>query len=198
MRIEDGMGRGFIAGISSEHQLFTQAQTFDMLEWHALKKAAYTIYSTILTLTTAGESALLYIKNTDPLLDMVIKYVNISLGRSTGGTPGTCVVKRYITPTGGTIISDASLATVTNKDQLVATPIQALAYKGAEGKTATGGVEIASWLATDGSPLLDLGHEAVLQSGATTVFSVTPPTSNTSMKVSINVQLAMVNLELGV
>ena len=192
MRIEDGKGDGFFAGVDGDNRLLVDSQATQLMEYMALNKLAYMVYTTVLTLTAATESAILYLKNNDALHTMLIKKASVSLGKSNAA--GTCIVKRVHAPTAGTIISDASAATVTNKDAAVSQPPSLVAYKGGEGKTATGGSEISARLSSDGT-ICDIAEDIILSIGNSLVLLVTPPTGNTSMKVAISVHLAMMPLQ---
>jgi hypothetical protein len=184
LKIADGLGSGIEARVDTENRLRTNAIDYIPLQAYSLLGRAYCISTALITLTTANESALFYVENTDPTYKLLLHGLCLSLGRSTGGNPGSAVLQSYYGSTGGTLISGATSAVVTCLNLGVSTPPAAKIYQGVEGSTQTGGVARSVRLFPDGG-YYPVQLEKTLQTGNRVVFTVTPPASNTSMKVSI-------------
>ena len=177
--IKNGVGNGNLAKVDESNRLHTHAFTIDTDTSACIQGDAFDICSGIVTLTNANEHAILYIKNNEDD-DLIISLQFVNLGTSTGGV-GKSTVTTYLNPTGGTLISDANNAGVLNRRVGDSTSLTADSFgASAQGKTLTGGDTISfpsSGFAAN-SPF-------VLPQGQSLAMSVTPPTSNTSMRVGI-------------
>jgi hypothetical protein len=176
--IKDGTGTGASAMVGDKNRLHTHALSTTAASNATMEGDAFNVSSELITLTSANESALLYIKNNeDHSISVTTLFVN--LGTSTGGS-GESLISFKLAPTGGTLISDETAAQTLNRNIGNNTTLTAATYKGAEGKTITGGDTIQ--LPSTGGPITS---EYVLPKGAAFSLSMTPPTGNTSMQVQI-------------
>jgi hypothetical protein len=179
--IEDGTGTGKQARVDSNNRLDTHATTIPESRDENLFGNAYNINPGLVTLTNANESAILHFKN-QQLTDYVITAVVAGLGPSTGGASTSIpVIKVYRNPTGGTItVTPTDVDINSNRNYGSSNTLNALAYKGAQGATTTGGTEhLLFYQATNGRLFASI--EEILPQGATLAVTVTPQTDNTSM-----------------
>ena len=178
MKIEDGTGNGNEVKVDDENRMHVHSFGVDIDTASALQGDAFDICSGLITLTSANESALLYIKNNEND-DLILSLQFVNLNASTNGV-GESTVKYYINPTGGTIVSGASDAGVINRKIGDANTLTADVFKGAEANTLTGGsnIEFPSTGFASSSPF-------VLPKGATLGIAIIPPTSNTSMVAAV-------------
>jgi len=180
--IEDGRGSGISAGVNLDNRLLTKAISSTTLEDASFDGFSYSVDIGTVTLTTAGESGLLSIKNTDPNLMLQISSVVFGIGKS--NIAGDVIIKGYSNVTTGTLISGGSSVTPTNRNYGLSTPAIATVLKGSEGSTITNGTQSATFIVQSPSAL-EVDSTVVLPNGYSIALSVTPPSGNTSMKVSI-------------
>lgn len=148
------------------------------------ESGAYNINTGLITLTTAGESGILYFKNNEST-DFDIDQVVVILGPSTGGSAtDTTRVRIYKNPTTGTLISGASAVDINSNRDFGSsdTLASSLAYKGAEGNTITDGSSHVESLVSPGNRVV-FNISEVLRKGNSIAISLEPNDSNTSMKV---------------
>jgi hypothetical protein len=176
--IKDGTGSGNKAMVGDKNRLHTHSLSASSASVATATGEAFNVSSGLITLTDTSESSLLYIENNEEdIISITTLFVNI--GTSTGGsTEG--LLKFHLSPTAGTLITDATEAQVLNRN--IGNPITLAAntYKGAEGKTCTGGSEIQ--LPSTGG---GIASEYVLPRGASFAISYTPPAGNTSIQLQI-------------
>lgn len=185
MRIEDGTGTGNSAKVDGKKRI--HAYAVSVTEEQANAEAGYTfnVNTGAIALTSANKSAVLYLKNTGSR-DLKITAVGYLLGNSTGGS-GDLNLEVIRNPTGGTIVSTASAVSVSiNKNFGSTRSLPAIAYKGVEGDTLTGGeVALPSLLA--GSARTYLINTGVLElpQEQSIGVNITPQTGNTSMTAMV-------------
>ena len=141
-----------------------------------------------ITLTSASESAIAYLKNAEPY-DMVIASTFVITGTSTSGV-GNAYVTIERNPTAGTIVSNATAGDVlTNRNFGSSNMITSLFYKGAEGYTLTGsdGDVLRSIMQATNRVAYEMGS-IFLPRGSSIGVLFTPPASNTSMVVQVAFQ----------
>jgi hypothetical protein len=194
--IRDGTGTGYVAKVDGNNRIHTEAVTIEAQEWHAIRGEGYNITSDTVNLTSANDSAVLYVKSNETL-DLLISGLFYQLGASTGGS-GEAVIDVDLNPTAGTIISDATAATSTNRNAGSTKTLVADVYKGGEGKTATGGTLLFSSYASGVSRVaLSPVGGVVLPKGTSLAVRITPPASNTSLNVQVALQTMRVRAEFG-
>lgn len=187
-RIMSGTGNGKEAVVDSNNRIGVAGVTESLADHATDFGQRYNINSGPVTLTTDGESAVLYIKNNEEY-DYVITKVIYNLGPSTGGGTNPATMDIYFKTTGGTIVSGATDAdVVVNQNLGSANTLTADVYKGAEGNTQTGGILAdTTFLQPNSRGTEDLG-KIIVPKGQAVSFTVTPPTSNTSMAVKVDVE----------
>ena len=185
MYIQDGTGNGYQAKVDSQNRVLAKSVSVLQSEDASSDGRSYNINTGTINLTTAGESGVLYIKNTG-LNDIKITSVGFLLGNSTGGT-GDLELKIYKNTTTGTLVSGASAVSINqNKNFGSSKTLSATTYKGAEGSTITNGtLTYSSLLAGAARTYVIATGDVDLTSGASMAVSITPQTSNTSMDVQV-------------
>ena len=178
MKINDGSGKGFSVKVDECQRLHTHAFTICANTSATINGDVFDICSGIVTLTTACESGMLYIKNNEND-DIIISLQFVNLGTSTGGTEQS-IVTFYLSPTTGTLISGACPTSVLNRRIGSSSALDVDTFNGEEGSTITNGnaISFPSTSFTSNSPY-------VLPKGATFAVSITPPTGNTSMSAAV-------------
>lgn len=187
MIIEDGNGSSTQAKVSKNSRLYTFAVTESKGSSAVRDGRGYNINTGSIELTSANESAVLYVKNNENN-DIVIDSVIVILGKSTGGSADDDVVCEIIrNPTTGTIISNATDVDVSSNANFGSNNLLvADSYKGAEGNTFTNGSNhILSLLQAGNRWFFNL--DVLLPKGASLGVTLNPPASNTSMDVMVAV-----------
>jgi hypothetical protein len=187
-QLEDGTGTGNRAKIRS-NRLHVDSISRTELHSHIDEGKTWNISTGEITLTSASESALLYMKNTGQNTLFVNLYVIIS-GASTGGS-GNMPIKIYRTPTAGTLITTATPVTSDNINNMnfgSANVPDAIIYSGVEGDTLTGESGILRSQTTADNRLL-LGILTSVPIGASVGISVTPPVGNTSIVCEVVLEM---------
>ncbi len=183
MKITDGVGTNRAAEVDSQNRLSTKAVSISERANATVEANSYNLNSGLITLTTAGESGVLYLKNND-LRDLHIDAIIVILGPSTGGAAtDTTQIVFYKNPTTGTLISAATDADVkSNRNFGSSITLTADLFKGAEGVTITDGTAHIESLISPGNRVVFTIDE-ILTKGDSLAVSLEPNNSNTSMKV---------------
>jgi len=134
--IRDGTGREFTVKVTDKNELSTRAAVRSRLAVRAKEGDAFIISAPIVALTTTGSfNGILYIKNT-----------GTSPWRIWQSRLQCSVLSQWnirTNPTTGTLISDASAATVTNCNSESTKSLSSTSYKASgDGKTVTNGTII--------------------------------------------------------
>ena len=183
MIIKDGTGTGNQQRVDSNNRSHVFSVELSENQQATFLGDNYNCNTGEITLTSANESAVFYIKNTSAT-DMVIDRLAPSTMATTGGTGNERVkVRIYRNPTGGDIITNAVDADmVANKNFGSNETIDALVYKGAEGNTQTGGdLAYIIYVSNGGSAVV--GVDLVLPRGTSMCVTMEPTTGNTSQTV---------------
>ena len=184
-QIIDGKGTGKRAEVDSNNRLKTFSVSEGLSLDAAKKGENYNINTGSITLTSANESSVLYIKNNEDK-NFVIEDVIIILGASTGGT-GDLSINLVRNPTTGTIIDNATDAdVVANRNFGSSRELVANVYKGAEGYTLTNGSDFADTTRSSASTVVHFdAYVIVLPKGTSLGVNIDPQASNTSMAVKV-------------
>lgn len=188
--IEDGRGSGKTAGVNPENRLLTKSITSLAIEHATLNGLSYSIDVGVITLTSANESGILYIKNNNSNLVLEMNSIFFGIGKS--NATGDCIVKIYSNPTTGTLISSGTTITPTNRNFGLSTPAQGTFLSGAEGRTITSGINATNIIIQSPNTFV-MESSVILPTGYSMAFSITPPTGNTSMKISMFVRIFYFN-----
>ena len=180
--IRDGKGSGIAAEVDAKQRLATVSTAQTELVSATKTGNAYTISTGVLNLTSANESAVLYIKSTEDS-DLVIHSITVEIGASTGGS-GDVIQTNYILPTGGTLISDATAAITSNLNASSSNTLSATNFKGGEGKTVSGAIASSGFIRhLSQNDIVPAGF--IIPKGASLGLSLNPPAGNTSLNVSV-------------
>jgi hypothetical protein len=190
--IEDGKGTGFCAGVTNENRFLVSAVSDSLLDHGTTNGNSYIIDTGIISLTSASESAVIYVKNNNQSLYMRNSYIQFNFGKS--NSSGDVIVKLYTNPTGGTIISGGSSTPGYNRNISNSIPANLTSFIGSEGKTQIGGTQILTSIFQDKtSNIVQSG--IIVSNGSSFIITVQPPTSNTGMNISINTIMVFFNAD---
>ena len=179
MKIEDGTGTGRKTKVDIFNRLMTRASCSDAFDFAVTRGRGFLAFSGIVNLTSDTESGILYLKNNGDNSIKIEKSI-LQIGASDG--TGDVNTVSYINPTGGTLITAETAASVANLNLSSARDFDGDTYKGAEGATITGGSSAPDIFTSPGR--YELKAFFIVQKGASIAISVTPPTGNTSMDVN--------------
>lgn len=185
MQLQDGTGRGFAARVDDSNRLVTLSETITVREVGVIKgDAAYFFTIGLANLTSANESALLYIKNTKTDSVFLMEKIYVSMGNAVGSPGGDVLFKVYPNPTSGSLLTAGAPIIGSNANFGSSVPAQAVALAGAEGKT----------IASDDPAILLVLHDrfyrtiefsGALPNGNAMGISIQPPFGNVLMNVSL-------------
>lgn len=175
---------GNTAEVDADNRLQTFSSVQTASTFAAFNGNLFNINTETITLTTANVSALLYMKNIDTR-NWVFTRIFYNAETSSGGSGGW-LAEVVANPTGGTLISDETTTTPHNLNFGNPNELSSNAYKGAEGKTITGGtVRISTIVPQAGTRVLISFDSVILEPGSSIAVRVTPPASNTSMDIQV-------------
>jgi hypothetical protein len=176
--ITDGTGKGNSAGVDATNRLLVRNISETLFQNAAEEGEAYFIGTPIITATTAGESALIYIKNNED--EQLVLGAFFLIAESTAsGSPNMFRVNWYKNPTS---ISSGTAIPALNQNFGSSNTLDADIEYGAEGSTVTGG-SLAATLSFPIGQFNELDANLVLEKGSSLVITITPPAGNTNMPV---------------
>jgi len=177
-QLEDGKGRGFIAGVSNNNRMLTLGVNETVFQYSAEEGDAYFIGTPLITATTANESAIFYIKNNEDD-KLIFENFFITAENTVSGSPNMFRVNWYKNPTS---ISSGTATQALNQNFGSSNTLDADIEYGVEGSTVTGGSLVAT-LSLPIGQFNDVTANLVLGKGSSFVITVTPPAGNTNMPV---------------
>jgi hypothetical protein len=183
MQITSSSVGGYGLEITAQGRAKTDTIIFGRSEEEAELGNAYNVNTGLITLTSANKSAVLYLKNNETF-PLVLEGAFYNLGTSTGGS-GEALISILRNPTAGTIVSNAAAAEMSGVNRNFGSnqTLDATIYKGAEASTFTDGTKvIESYLPVPRREVVRVG-DVILPKGASIGIDITPPASNTSLKV---------------
>lgn len=178
--ITDGTGTGVMACVSADNRLKTDAITTSK-EVSALENQwAFNIETPLITLTSAGKSGVLYLKNNEQSKNIHISGFFNLLGNSTGGSGDLYLYYEFNTVGGTFVAATSNTVTPVNKYVGSTKSMSATVLFGAEGLTVDTGLKAITSLSTSigRNPLF---VEILLPPAGSIAVSVKPQASNTSM-----------------
>ena len=183
MIIKDGTGTGYQQRVDSNNRAQVFSVGISENQQATFLGDNYNCNTGEITLTSANESAVFYLKNTSAT-DLIVDRLAPSTQASTGGTGNERVkVRVYRNTTGGDIVTTAADADmIANKNFGSNETIDALVYKGAEGDTQTGGALAYIIYVSNGSSAV-IPVDLVLPRGTSICITMEPTTGNTSQTV---------------
>ena len=178
---------GNTAKVNTDGQLITRATSVEQRLKSTVDKNYYEATTAQITLTDTTETGIIYIKNLEDFV-LVIDRVFYDIWESTGGSNGG-ILKYYRNPTvtGGSAIVPYN-TNFESSSEIDATSLKSLT-------TMTGDFWWTAYISAGTSSALEEGR-IVLPKGRSFGISVAAPTGNTSMKVSINVAMYLLDIDL--
>ena len=186
--IQDGTGSGSRAKVDSKNRL----HSFSTIETGGTEAALdgdlYNVNTGTVVLTSANESALLYMKNTDSV-SWVINRVFYNAGTSIGGA-GDFLAEVVANPATGTLIDSGVDLPVYNLNFGSSKSLTSISKKGVEGSTVTDGqVRVGTIIPTSGTRVLISFDSIILEPGSSIGVTITPQTGNTAMNIQVGLNI---------
>lgn len=135
--IQDGTGTGYFARVDSENRLDVRAVSDATIIHESGQGNAWNINTQNVSVSSAGENALLYFKNNSSQ-DAVVASLFIGIGTGTGTATDNALIRAYANPTGGTLISGGGAVTVVNRRIGSGRTFNYTVLSGSSGSTITG------------------------------------------------------------
>lgn len=186
LMIVDGTGQGYRAKVSENNRLATVAVTRSEAEQDAVDSNLYFSNSPIITLTSDSASGVLYIKNNEAV-DVSVLSCKVTLGYS--DQSGAVLVGGSRNTAGGTVESGGTAGSLTNQNFSSAGTIDMDLFYGTEG-SALGTPSTTGAYVAQGTQFEVVASRIVLGAGNSFGVQITPPTSNTSMPLTIRLLVA--------
>jgi len=194
--IEDGKGTGKKAAVTNNNRLQTTGIDLNLTEAATESGDTYNLNSSETTLSTTGESAILYLKNLEET-NLIVTSIVVNI-MDYAGTAGQPILTIYRNPTAGTLVSTASACTEQNRNYGSNKTLTMECYQGSEGKTLTGQDKtIPVYLpSTAALTLVSFDTVVVLPKGASIGLSWTPPSGMTSTKIIAALEVTLNGTQL--
>lgn len=183
MKIQDGSGNGNWLKINKDLRALTKAIS-QTEQRHASENGdSYQVGSGVINLTSANESAVLYVKNNEER-DFQFTGVNITSSAMTGSSANVFLAKVYL---GGTALSAGTSANALNNNFGSSKTLDADITQGQEAATVTDGTASgAFYIPNETFFATDIAW--LIPRGTSVAISITPGASNTSMNVSVTLE----------
>jgi hypothetical protein len=178
--IGDGTGNGYELKVDKTSKAHTRSVSQNEQREAAEEGDAYIVGSGVLTLCSTCQSAMLYLKNNESR-DLVVRNVIVHSNGSTNGTECVALLQLQRNPTA--LAGGASTVAVNNNfgsSNLLTADITA----GAEAATLTGGTSMGTFYIDIGK-FFETNVSWIIPRGSSVGILLTPPPSNTSLKVAI-------------
>lgn len=185
--IVDGTGKGYELKIDSTNRALTRCVTESAQIEAAQDGDSFQIGSGAVSLTSANESAVLYIKNNEDR-DLQLTAVNITSTAMTGSSANVFLAKVYLEGTG---LSAGTSTSALNNNFGSNKTLDADITAGQEAATVTGGTASGAFYIPS-ETFFNTGIAWVIPRGITLALSVTPGASNTSMVVTVTLEAHLV------
>jgi len=186
--IKDGRGKGFLVAVNADQQLITRATAVEQRLASTVDENYFEATTGQITLANADETGIIYIQNTESF-PLVIDRVFVDIWTSTDGSGADGILKYYRNPTytGGSAIVPWVTNFSSNKT-LDGTFLKGLT-------TIAGDVWWTAYITDKASLVIEEGR-IIIPNGRTFGISIAAPTGNTSMKISINVAMYLLDTSL--
>ena len=185
-QIQDGTGSKRKVKVGNSNKLFTEATTRNEREEQSILGEAYIVGTGFVNLTTSGTSAVLYFKNNEDV-DLVITRFLIGVKKSAGGTENFITRVIYKNPTSMVSGTGNPLA-INNVNFGSSNTVDADSEIGQQGALLAGGsAYLATVIPTENITSEDAS--TILPKGSSIGVFITPPPGNTSINVSVGLNL---------
>lgn len=196
MKITDGKGKGFEAGVDDNHHLMVTSQGWTAFEHACVLGEAYVLSSGMVNMTGSNESAMIYMTNLDPVLSWKCERFTISMGPVSGTVTGIPLLSIGYGQMTGTLVTSGSTGVTANLNQNnKSAPNGTFRVPAAAGQTL--GVVAAPYLnpyrLLPASAIYELPAGTVIGPGAALGLSITPPTGTVGMSAIVVVHFFIVN-----
>lgn len=162
--IEGGTGTGYKAAVNEYNELAVRATTKSEVAFSAERLgSSYFIANLDLISVTSGTSGILYLKYTGT------SHLHIARIRTCGDALQKW--RMYINPTGGTLISTATVGMNNNSNLTSPNILDATVYSGADTHTVTGGTMIDHWQNATGHSDVDYDGVIILGKNDSLAFT---------------------------
>lgn len=179
MTILDGKGSGKTAEVNAKNRLEVDSTTHTAAQDAAENGKFFQVGAPLINLTSANESAILFIKNTSDE-DIEVVAANFASQGSTGGASPMYETFLYRNPTS---ISSATTASITNTNFGSNNTLDGTFQYGAEASSITGGTVAGTTLFKEEQrERVELYW--IIPKGSSLAISVKPAASNTSFNVT--------------
>lgn len=184
--IQDGTDGSKTLKVDKNNRAHAFSVSASLQAQSALNGNSYNVNTGTMVLTSDTESGVAYIKNNGDTA-LHIEQIGYLIGASTGGAGQEINVTIKRNPMAGTVISDAIVTDINiNKNFSSTRSLNAVAYKGGEGKTLIDGVDAYySLIASDSSSTPINTGTIVLERGASLGICVTPGAGNTAVNMQV-------------
>lgn len=183
--IKDGTGSGDTLKITAKNRAVTEAITTTKKEERSSNGDAYIISSGLVNLTTATESAILYVSNNE-CVDLVIERMVILLGCCTCGA-GEANFNVVVNPTAGTLVACGTCGSQRNLNFGSTDTLCVVFKQGVQGQTLTDGTNGVGIVEVPSRSVHDLSF--TLPKGKSIGVKITPPAGNTGAGMDVIVNL---------
>ena len=185
-QIQDGTGSKRKVKVSNANRLYAESVIRTEREEESLLGEAYIVGSGFVTLTGTSTSAVLYLKNNEDS-DLVITRFLIGVKKSSGGTENFITGIIYQNPT--SMVSGTTNPLIINNVNFGSSnTINSDSEIGQQGALLAGGsAYLATVLPTENLTSEDAA--TILPKGSSIGVFITPPPGNTSINVSVGINL---------
>ena len=185
IEIEDGTGKGLRVKVDGSNRMRVNAVNRPVEAQANLDEDAFNINTKSITLTSADESAVIYVKNNEDR-DLVISAIAVGVGPSTNGVatdiPDITIIRN---PTAGTIVSNAVALNINSNRNFGSPKLLTIdAFKGVEGDTLTDGTDHLFFFQNEDNRLFAPIDE-VLPKGSSIGAKINPVASNSNMRIYV-------------
>tara|TARA_R110000803_G_scaffold12889_8_gene36534 strand:- start:2298 stop:2894 length:597 start_codon:yes stop_codon:yes gene_type:complete len=192
--IQDGAGTGNRATVDGKNRLHVGSVVRTERNAAIDRGEAFLFGSTVITFTDDVSTPMVYIKNTSTR-DLVISNIFNSIGSTTGGTGDAYfTVWKNADATSG-IVTTATSCPVSNMNIGSSIEFEGSAFIGATGETFTGAGGIHTTIIQE-KTIVDVDIPLVIAKGQNVLFSIQPPTGNTSFSVMLAITVYYLDNDL--
>lgn len=182
--IKDGTGSGNSVKVDEKFRLHTGSVSRAERDAALARGQFFIANTTVLTLTDDSETPIFYIKNNADK-NLRLEIFDLYVGASTNGA-GDVIVKTYgAVDESSSIVTEAKTLNLGNANIGSQNTFEGVAYKGETGDTLVGGFNFNNIILRDTDSRFKIDTTAVLPKGSNGLFTVTPPSGNTSMNMSL-------------